>query len=83
MTILLILLIIVLIVESICIIVIDFKQIKNYELIEELENAELRAVTHFRKLIKIEDILRKAEEEKTPAVIVLDKINEVIVGKNK
>lgn len=65
-------------ITSIC-----FKEDKTYRLLEELENAEFRAVTHFRKLHKIEMILRKAESEKTPSVIVLEQIKEVIVGQNK
>lgn len=48
------------------------------ELIKERENAELRAVTHFRKLFEIEQILKKAEMDKTPSVLVVDKIKEVI-----
>ena len=44
----------------------------------EKNNAELRAVTHFRKLFAIEQIIKKAEEDKTPSVFVVDKIKEVI-----
>lgn len=50
---------------------------------EKAENAEQRAVVHFRKLQEIEDILEQAEINKTPSVIVVDKIKEVIVGQNK
>ena len=50
---------------------------------EKAENAEQRAVVHFRKLQEIEDILEQAEINKTPSVIVADKIKEVIVGQNK
>ena len=45
---------------------------------EQAYNAEYRALTHFRKLFKIENIIRQAEKDKTPAVIVLDKLKEVI-----
>ena len=41
-------------------------------------NAESRALTHFRKLFKIEQLLRQAEKDKTPSVIVVDKIKEAI-----
>ncbi len=47
---------------------------------EQRDNAESRAVAHFRKLNKIEDILRVEELKKTPAVFIVDKIKEVIVG---
>lgn len=50
---------------------------------EQAENAESRATMHFRKLQAIENIIRKEEENKTPAVFIVDKIKEVIVGKNK
>lgn len=54
--------------------------IRLFKLKKELNNAELRAVTHFRKLNKIENILLQAEQDKTPVVIVTDKIREVIVS---
>ena len=57
--------------------------IRLFKLKNELNNAELRAVTHFRKLNKIENILLRAEQDKTPAVIVTAKIREVIVSQNK
>lgn len=57
--------------------------IRLFKLKKELNNAELRAVTHFRKLNKIENILLQAEQDKTSAVIVTDKIREVIVSQNK
>ena len=57
--------------------------IRLFKLKKELNNAELRAVTHFRKLNKIENILLQAEQDKTPEVIVTDKIREVIVSQNK
>lgn len=50
---------------------------------EKANNAEQRAVIHFRKLQEIENILGRAEINKTPSVIVVDKIKEVIVGQNK
>ncbi|CDD27519.1 MAG: hypothetical protein U0M00_01635 [Clostridia bacterium] len=50
---------------------------------EKANNAEQRAVVHFRKLQEIENILGRAEINKTPSVIVVDKIKEVIVGQNK
>ena len=45
---------------------------------EKANNAEQRAVVHFRKLQEIENILGRAEINKTPSVIVVDKIKEVI-----
>lgn len=56
---------------------------KIIDLTKELDNAELRAVTHFGKLNHIENILLQAEMDKTPAVIVLDKIREVITNQSK
>ena len=50
---------------------------------EKANNAEQRAVVHFRKLQEIENILGRAEINKKPSVIVVDKIKEVIVGQNK
>lgn len=50
---------------------------------EKANNAEQRAVVHFRKLQEIENILGRAEINKTPSVIVVDKIKEVIVSQNK
>lgn len=50
---------------------------------EQANNAEQRAVVYFRKLQEIENILGRAEINKTPSVIVVDKIKEVIVGQNK
>lgn len=40
---------------------------------EESENAEQRALDHFRKLQRIEDIVLRAEIDKTPAVFVVEK----------
>ena len=39
-------------------------------------NAESRALTHFRKLFKIEQLLRQAEKDKTPSVIVITSVLE-------
>lgn len=50
---------------------------------EKANNAEQRAVCHFRKLQEIEQIIEIAEMNKTPSVIVVGKIKEVIVGQNK
>ena len=50
---------------------------------EERENAEQRALTHFRKLQSIENILMRAEIDKTPAVYIVDKVKEVIRRLNK
>ena len=44
----------------------------------ELENAEQRAVTHFRRLNEIERIIRIEEIKKTPTVYIVDKIKRVI-----
>ena len=49
---------------------------------EKANNAEQRAVVHFRKLQEIENILGRAEINKTPSVIVVDKIKEVIRPQN-
>ena len=46
----------------------------------ELENAEQRAVTHFRKLNSIENIIRIGEKEKTPTVFIVDAIKKVLVS---
>lgn len=50
---------------------------------EKANNAEQRAVVHFRKLQEIENILGRAEINKTPSVIVVDKIKEVIRRQTK
>jgi hypothetical protein len=52
-----------------------------WKLKKELINAEKRAVTHYRKLRKIENILMIGRAERTPAVFIVDQINEVISGK--
>lgn len=48
------------------------------QLKQESANAEQRALEHFRKLQIIDDILLKAEIDKTPSVYIVDKIKEVI-----
>lgn len=53
------------------------------DLRNQLEEAETRAVTHFNKVNKIENILKKSEETKEKYFITLNKIKEVIVGQNK
>lgn len=53
---------------------------RNKELKEEKDNAEYRAVTHLRLLQKIENILRKDTINKTPAVLTVKKIKEVLVN---
>ena len=53
---------------------------RNKELKEEKDNAEYRAVTHLRLLQKIENILRKDTINKTPAVLTVEKIKEVLVN---
>lgn len=50
---------------------------KNKKLAEE---AEERAVMHFEKLNKIEQIIMIEESKKTPAVYIVDKIKEVITS---
>lgn len=57
------------------------KQIKELE--EDCNNAELRAVTHFRKLNKIENLIK--EEQKKPIYnrnnfTLVSKIKEVITS---
>lgn len=53
------------------------------DLRNQRDNAERRALTHFRKLNKIENIIKNEEAKKTPTVFIVDKIKEVIVGQNK
>lgn len=50
---------------------------------KQAEEAEQRALTHFRKLNKIEQIINIEEAKRTPAVFIVEKIKEVIVGQNK
>ena len=45
---------------------------------EQRDNAEERAMIHFRKLNRIESIIRVAKLQRTPSVLVVDKIEEVI-----
>ena len=52
------------------------------QLKQESANAEQRALDHFRKLQRIEDIVLRAEIDKTPAVFIVDKIKEVIRPQN-
>lgn len=49
------------------------KDLKN-----QLEEAETRAVTHFTKLIKIENILKSSDVTKENYFVTLDKIKKVI-----
>ena len=49
------------------------------QLREELENAEERAVTHFRKLNQIENLIRIEEANKTPSVHIVEKIKKILV----
>lgn len=48
------------------------------QLREERDNAEERALIHYRKLNKIEHILMIERANRTPAIIIVDKINAVI-----
>lgn len=48
------------------------------QLREEAENAELRAVTHFRKLNQIEIILKNADEKHEMYYETVQKIRRVI-----
>ena len=56
---------------------------RNKDLQAEKDNAEYRAVTHLRLLQKIENILRKDTINKTPAVLTVKKIKEVLVSDRK
>lgn len=47
---------------------------------ELADEAEYRATVHFRKLARIETIIRTEESVHTPAVLILDKIKEVIIS---
>lgn len=51
------------------------------QLREEAENAESRAVSHFRKLMEIEQTLKKEQANKTPAVWIVKKIEDIIYSK--
>lgn len=53
------------------------------DLRNQIVEAETRAVTHFNKVRKIENILRTADITKENYFITLNKIKEVIVGQNK
>ena len=52
------------------------------QLKEESVNAEQRALEHFRKLQNTENIVLRAEIDKTPAVFIVEKIKEVIRPQN-
>jgi hypothetical protein len=52
------------------------------QLKEESANAEQRALEHFRKLQMIENIVLRAEIDKTPSVFIVEKIKEVIRPQN-
>ena len=53
--------------------------IYQYEDLEkEFKNAETRAVTHFIKVNRIEEILKYSNETKENYFITIDKINRVI-----
>ena len=52
------------------------KRIK--ELQEEKYNAEIRAVTHFRKLNEIERILKESDKTKEPYAETIIKIKELV-----
>ena len=51
---------------------------KVNELQDESYNAELRAVTHFRKLNAIENLIKKDEENHEFVVNTIKKIKEII-----
>lgn len=51
------------------------------QLREKAENAESRAVAHFMKLNAIEQILKREQANKTPAVWIVKKIEDVIYNK--
>ena len=44
----------------------------------ERYNAELRALTHFRKLFEIEQIIKESDDKRENYFITIDKIKEVI-----
>ena len=53
------------------------------DLRNQLVEAETRAITHFNKVSKIENILKTADITKENYFITLNKIKEVIAGQNK
>lgn len=53
------------------------------DLRNQLVEAETRAITHFSKVNKIENILKIAEITKENYFVTLNKVKEVIVGQNK
>ena len=52
--------------------------LRRKELEQELENAEERAVTHFRKLNAIEKILKESDKTKEPYADTLIKLKELV-----
>lgn len=50
------------------------------QLREKLENAEERAVTYFRKLNLIENLIRIEQMNKTPSVYIVEKIKKILVN---
>ena len=48
------------------------------DLKEQRDDAEARAVTHFRKLNKIENILKESDRTKEPYVDTVIKIKELV-----
>lgn len=65
------------------IIIVGMMSIKRIdELIEQGNNAEKRALTHFSKLLKIENIIKKDAKENEFAVHTIAKIKEAIANNN-
>lgn len=52
------------------------------QLKKESADSEQRALEHFRKLQMIENIVLRAEIDKTPSVFIVEKIKEVIRPQN-
>ena len=52
--------------------------IRRKELEAELENAEMRAVTHFKKLNAIENILKESDKTKEPYAVTVSKLKELV-----
>lgn len=55
---------------------------KMAELESRMNNAESRAVIHFRKLLKIEHIIKKDEENHEFVINTMKKIKEIIASQN-
>lgn len=53
---------------------------KMSELLDENYNSELRAVIHFRKLNKIENIMKHSDEIKENYFITINKIKKALVN---